>query len=682
MDLIGQTIGQYKITGQIGKGGMAAVYRAYQPSLDRQIALKVLLPQLTADATFIERFLQEARAAAKMNHANIVHVYDVAEVNGLYYIAMAYIEGASLADILQQGAMPPVRAAHIINQIAGALDYAHGRGIIHRDIKPGNILVAAGDQAWLTDFGIAKAAQQSSGLTRAGTMVGTPAYMAPEQAKGQPVTPQTDQYALAVVAYEALTGHPPFQADTSQAILYQHVHQPPDLSMLPLPYQSVLQRALAKKSGQRFTSVSEFGRSLQNALKGQFVSATPYSKPQTKVNQSFWLWVGGAIIIGLILLVVFMAGSKSAPEISRVASPTLIPKTATSIPTSKPPSATPTPTPLPTETPTLARADTPTLAATATAIPLDDLLFQDSQIDAASWVVGPLDQGDFISYSRDGLYHFDWFDSNGATWDLPDETIYRDFAVEARGELVAGDKDHSYGLIFRMVDEHNYYTAEISEDFFSIGKQEDGEWDFLLEWEQSPALIDGGPNHLQVVASGAKIDLYANNMHVGSVVDGTFKQGKVGIYASGLKGNHVALHDFKLWSLPGQTATVKVSTPIPAATPISTSTPTPKPPPKPTAVSAQVAEATLNKGPDSIYLFGEGVEFCFRLAIPARAKAIAHEGNSGQDIVLGQWDSLGPAGACVSGPMAIRGNCYILLEAYGSRGEITASDLVRFRVDR
>ncbi|MBN1995386.1 MAG: protein kinase [Anaerolineae bacterium] len=316
-NLIGQTIGQYKVTGKIGEGGMAVVYRARQESLDRDIALKVLLPQLTADATFVERFFQEARAAAKMTHPNIVTIHDVGQANGVYYIAMAHIDGVSLADMLRQGPLPPFRAAHIIGQIAHALDYAHSQGIIHRDVKPGNILVTRDDHAFLTDFGIAKAALESSRLTRTGTMVGTPAYMAPEQAKGQPVSGQTDQYALAVVAYEMLTGHPPFDADTSHAILYQHVHQSPDLNWLPLPYQAVLGQALAKEPEQRFPTVADFGRALDNTGRGQSASPssqTPVSTPLPtptpdrnvlKKRVPVWVWAGSAAAVLVILLMVF-----------------------------------------------------------------------------------------------------------------------------------------------------------------------------------------------------------------------------------------------------------------------------------------------------------------------------------------------------------------------------------------
>ncbi len=280
-NLIGQTIGQYKIIGLIGEGGMATVYRAHQESLEREVALKVLLPHLTRDATFIERFLQEARAAAKMTHPNIVTVYEVGAANGVYYIALAYIKGVTLAQLMQAGPLHPTRIGRIMGQIGSALDYAHRQGIIHRDIKPGNILITEGDYALLTDFGIAKAIGEMK-LTRTGLMVGTPAYMSPEQSLGKTVTPHSDQYSLGIVAYETLTGRVPFMGDTAPAILFQHVHEPPNLTGFGQPYQMVLQRVLAKDASQRFTSVTEFATALQAATMGQVMPLPPPPKAPSR----------------------------------------------------------------------------------------------------------------------------------------------------------------------------------------------------------------------------------------------------------------------------------------------------------------------------------------------------------------------------------------------------------------
>ena len=192
LNLVGKTLGNYQIVAEIGRGGMAVVYRAYQPSLNREVAIKVLPPQFTFDQQFIERFIREAQAAASLRHDHIIVIHDVAEQSGLYYIVMDLLEGRTLRQLIEQeGALPPARAAHLVEQIASALDHAHRRGFVHRDVKPDNIFVDQGDRVTLTDFGIAKAASGHQ-LTKTGMLVGTPQYMSPEQAQGEHVGPPTD----------------------------------------------------------------------------------------------------------------------------------------------------------------------------------------------------------------------------------------------------------------------------------------------------------------------------------------------------------------------------------------------------------------------------------------------------------------------------------------------------------
>ena len=174
-DIVGQRLGQYQIIEQLGRGGMAVVYKAYQPALERYVAVKVLPRELTFDGQFVERFLREARAAARLNHPNIVTIHDVGQAEGLHFLVMEYVDGPSLTDLLRQhGAQPPQDVARIISQVAAALDYAHQQGFVHRDIKPGNILLAPDGTAKLTDFGIVQAAEGTR-LTQTGTLLGTPA---------------------------------------------------------------------------------------------------------------------------------------------------------------------------------------------------------------------------------------------------------------------------------------------------------------------------------------------------------------------------------------------------------------------------------------------------------------------------------------------------------------------------
>jgi len=260
--LIGKAFGPYKVLDKIGEGGMAVVYRGVQESLDRYVAIKVLRTELSADQEFIARFRQEALAVAQLSHPNILHVYDAGKANDRYYIAMAYVEGGTLKDLLRQGPLEIESACSIGSQMADALDYAHRHGLIHRDVKPSNVLLTGDGRPLLTDFGIAKALYEAQQLTRTGISIGTPEYMAPEQASEQPPDGRTDIYALGILLYEMLTGHVPFVADTPLATLYMQVHRsPPPLRQvngnIPAWLEAVVNKALAKDPKDRYQSAEE-----------------------------------------------------------------------------------------------------------------------------------------------------------------------------------------------------------------------------------------------------------------------------------------------------------------------------------------------------------------------------------------------------------------------------------------
>ena len=283
MDLVGTTLGNYQIIQEIGRGGMAVVYRAFQPSLRRYVAIKVLPEYLQVDPEFVARFQREARAAAQLSHPNVVTIYDVGEQAGVHYIAMEYLEGGSLLDRLARGPLRSGEALQIVEQVGSALDFAHSHGLIHRDIKPANILFSADNRPKVTDFGIARAGDTSR-LTRAGTMLGTPEYMSPEQAEGRPVDYRADLYALGVILYEMLTGRVPFHADTPHAIVYALIHQPPPPPRqlrpdLPPAVEAVLLKALAKRPNDRF----QRGADMATALRGA-AALPPVAAPRAAVD--------------------------------------------------------------------------------------------------------------------------------------------------------------------------------------------------------------------------------------------------------------------------------------------------------------------------------------------------------------------------------------------------------------
>jgi serine/threonine-protein kinase len=287
IDLLGRTLGPFEIISELGRGGMAVVYKARQSDLQRQVALKILPPELSLDKSYLQRFLQEARSAAALEHPHIVPIYAIGEAQGYNYIAMKYIAGKTLKDIAQeQGALDTQQTATMLEQVADALDYAHSQGVIHRDIKPSNMMAEKNGWVYLTDFGLARGGDNAAGLTLAGTVMGTPEYMSPEQAQGlASIGPATDIYALGVVLYELLTGQVPFQADTPMGMLVarlQYAPRPPRdyRGDLPEAVEDVIMRALARKPEARFGSARE----LIAALKAAAGLSTRSFAPQRPVS--------------------------------------------------------------------------------------------------------------------------------------------------------------------------------------------------------------------------------------------------------------------------------------------------------------------------------------------------------------------------------------------------------------
>lgn len=269
-NLIGQTLGQFQLLEIIGEGGMSTIYRAYQPSMSRDVAVKVIQPDESESEEFFARFDREAHVIASLSHARILKVFDYGVIGNIAYLAMELLRGGSLADRIERGPLPIPAIVDILNQIAPALDYAHQRGIIHRDLKPHNILFDEVGNLFLTDFGIVKLQGADQALTREGALVGTPAYIAPEQWEGIEIDRRADIYALGVTTYQMLTGRLPFEANTFYDMMQLHLHRPPPpLSAyragLPPSLQAVMNKALAKAREDRYFTTSEFAISFARA---------------------------------------------------------------------------------------------------------------------------------------------------------------------------------------------------------------------------------------------------------------------------------------------------------------------------------------------------------------------------------------------------------------------------------
>jgi serine/threonine-protein kinase len=289
---------------QLGQGGMAVVYLAHDERLDRLVALKVLAPALASDEAFRRRFIRESRAAAAVDDPHIIPVFEAGETDGLLYIAMRYVPGRDVLTIMNDdGPLPPGRAAAIISQVASALDAAHTAGLVHRDVKPANMLVdvrpGRPDHVYLSDFGLSKKTfTTSAGLTGKGQFLGTPDYTSPEQIQGEPPDGRADQYGLACAAFELLTGAPPFRREEATAVMYAHLSEPPPSAAsrrtdLPAVVDQVLARALAKAPADRYPSCQTFAEALLQALgTGQHqvsLQTTEDPAPGRPPNQTAWV---------------------------------------------------------------------------------------------------------------------------------------------------------------------------------------------------------------------------------------------------------------------------------------------------------------------------------------------------------------------------------------------------------
>ncbi|HSJ85973.1 MAG TPA: protein kinase, partial [Anaerolineales bacterium] len=439
----GQTIGPYRIISQIGKGGMANVYKAYQPSVDRYVAIKVLPTQLAESKEFATRFHQEARIIAMLEHPHILPVFDYGESDGVAYFVMRYLEAGTLKDKMEAGRPLPLNEIdRIFTQLADALSYAHSHGVVHRDLKPANALIDSFGNVFLTDFGIARLLESASPrLTQTDAVMGTPAYISPEQAQGMPVDQRSDIYSLGIILYEMVTGGVPFVADTPLAVLFKHISDPLPLPSkvkpdIPEAMEQVILKALAKDPQDRFATAGEFVTAWKNALeqakkahqretvpptlaRPSVATSQPEAKappPRTVQTKSRTPvgWIVGCLAGACLLLAVIGIGgyALTGRNFGLFAGSTN--------------------TPLPTNTAVVPPAtDTAVPLSTATILPVKDnpaLLTDDFSVSRGGW--GTLtDSQSSVEYDNKAL-HMKLFQKNYVTWSRPNDEDYEDVHVE------------------------------------------------------------------------------------------------------------------------------------------------------------------------------------------------------------------------------------------------------------
>ena len=395
-ELIGKKLGQYHIEAEIGAGGMAVVYKARQSTLNRHVALKVLPPLFAAqNPDFIKRFQHEAESIARLEHPNILPVYEFGVDQGYHYIVMRYVKEGKTLDRIMRQSLSQEQAIELVTQIGHALAYAHKKGVVHRDLKPSNVLIAD-DWPLLSDFGLAKTNDLK--LTATGMSLGTPAYMAPEQAQGKTIDQRVDIYALGVILYEMLTGRIPHldEADMPYMILYKRCIEPPHFPREINPtisegVEQVMLQALAMKPEDRYNDIADFVTALQMAVAADDDEATiPSLHPRLAQRDS--AYNRKFLLIGAILGVIAIGGvgwwaifNSISSELSSAQTDPIIaaPPTPTATPTSSPtwtvtltstsPPPTDTPTPLPSATPTPTNTSFPTLTPTSTSIVVTDI---------------------------------------------------------------------------------------------------------------------------------------------------------------------------------------------------------------------------------------------------------------------------------------------------------------------
>jgi serine/threonine protein kinase len=521
--LIGKTLGQFEILEAIGQGGMAVVYKARQPAMNRSVALKVLSSPMAVNPAFLARFKQEAQMIASLEHTHILPVYDMGEQDGWVFIAMRYMSHGTLTARIAEGPVPLKDVSKWIEQIGSALDYAHQRGVVHRDVKPSNVLLDAQGNAFLADFGIAKWSEGSISLTGS-SVIGTPQYMSPEQGQGLKIDGRSDEYSLAVMAYEMIIGRPPFEAETPLALVLKHITEPltPPISLnprVPQPVSDVISKALSKDPNDRYPTTAAFAQALSAVIAAGPVGGTlplPSAAPTEEVHVTKHEPIKaprrfrpvGIIAVLLVLLTIGIGGlliiSGNRPPPDRPAA--TIGLGANVIVQTPTPGATPTSASVITETSTV-NADrcTPPLFAETFDDPNSGL--PRGEQDNTRW-----------GYA-DGAYQLLISVANRMQTRLIGSPLTDyDATVEAR---FASDNLGSYGLVAAARSTNDYYALTVDGDQrYAITRRTPQGTRAIRDWTFSPTLNEGQEvNRLRAVQRGNEIAFYANDVLLKIVQD-------------------------------------------------------------------------------------------------------------------------------------------------------------------